>query len=400
MVKEKNLIAVVIALSIFAIVSPPMLWRVPLLATFFGYMRKLAFLAAVYLVYRESFYRERYFVAYIGFFGFLLIVSYIVNNAYGRGWDNFYMNFPIAVFVLYGMKKYPRYLICLLAVMLTVWIGLNTVTWRAGGAYLTDNGQEGFFLGTKTSVTQYQIAAFFFADLLRMSIKEKNRFVADILLAVNGLSVVIYYILQPISTSVVCLAIYLCFHLLTRWLSMLKRNVLNIAFWGIIILNLSIVILNIQNLFENFIVNVLREDLTLNNRTFIWRVVLLKCSDSLVIGHGFDSDITFSINEFTSYNQSAHNQLLSWLFMGGIIGLIFILFLIAWALHISNKKGRTTCSAIIGITFLELGFLWISEQFNTYVLFTAIMMVCFNYDKLTPLETPKRKIRFLMKGRK
>ena len=99
MVKEKNLIAVVIVLSIFAIVSPPMLWRVPLLATFFGYMRKLAFLAALYLVYRESFYRERYFVAYIGFFAFLLVVSYIVNNAYGRSWDNFYMNFSMAVFI-------------------------------------------------------------------------------------------------------------------------------------------------------------------------------------------------------------------------------------------------------------------------------------------------------------
>lgn len=399
MVKEKNIIAVVIALSIIAIVSPPMLWSVPLLATLFGYTRKLAFLAAAYLVYRESLYKEMYFAAYIGFFGFLMVVSYVVNHAYGSGWDNFYMNFSMAVFILYGMKKYPRYIVYGLAVMLTLWIALNTLTWREGGAYLTTNGQYGFFLGTKTSVTQYQIAAFFFADLLKMNIREKYKFVADALLAINIVSIIIYYVVQPISTSAICLALYLCFHFLTRWLSALKRNVLNVVFWGTVILNFCIVILNIQSLFENFIVNVLREDLTLNNRTFIWRVVLLACADSPIIGHGFDSDITFSINEFTSYNQSAHNQLLSWLFLGGIIGLIFMMFLIGWALHISNKAGRTTFSRIMGITFVELSFLWISEQFNTYVLFTAIMMVCFNCDKLIPLEIPKRKIRFLKKGR-
>lgn len=59
------------------------------------------------------------------------------------------MNFSMAVFILYGMKKYPRYLIYFLAVMLTIWISLNTVTWREGGAYSTDNGQYGFFLEQK-----------------------------------------------------------------------------------------------------------------------------------------------------------------------------------------------------------------------------------------------------------
>jgi O-antigen ligase len=326
-------------------------------------------------------YKERFLVAYLGFFAFLMAISAFMNKSVTLSFDQFMLNFSTAVIVCYGIRYCPKKLTGFLSVIASVWICLNAITWKPGGAFLTSNGQEGFFFGTKTTITYYQIFTLFFLDLYMEILKKKSLFIRLLKLLVI-VSLVYYYIVQPISTSAICLAIYLLSFVLIKYFKNISKFVLNKGFWITCGANFLLVFSDFEKYFANFIVNVLKEDITLNHRSLIWEVVLNKIKQSLFFGHGFDSSITFTLSEFTSYNQSAHNQFLSWLFLGGIFGFLFIMFLI----HIVRSRNKFNpnngYANIVLITFLQLSFLWISEQYNSYMFFTAFMIASYYTSKI------------------
>ena len=168
----------------------------------------------------------------------------------------------------------------------------------------------------------------------------------------------------------ICLSVFILLIVLDNFDMKIYQSILKIGFVSTIIINILVVFFNIQTFFRGFIENVLKESATLSTRTVIWKVVLAKIVQSPIIGHGINSGTTFTIGETTSYNESAHNQLLSWMFLLGIIGLIFVLVI---------------C--------------FIVEQWFNYIMFTSFVMLCFCMTQISEQEYPSKRIKFKIKDR-
>ena len=210
-------------------------------------------------------------------------------------------------------------------------------------------------------------------------------------------SIILYNIRQSISTSMICLSVFILLIVLDNFDMKIYQSILKIGFVSTIIINILVVFFNIQTFFRGFIENVLKESATLSTRTVIWKVVLAKIVQSPIIGHGINSGTTFTIGETTSYNESAHNQLLSWMFLLGIIGLIFVL--VICFIGYRNCKVTSRCGRVARITWICFGMFWIVEQWFNYIMFTSFVMLCFCMTQISEQEYPSKRIKFKIKDR-
>ena len=255
----------------------------------------------------------------------------------------------------------------------TTLLALNTILWRPGGTSVNSNGQACFVIGTKTSITYYQITACLFAYVYYKVEKDKKK--GGIVFGILLLSLLVYNILQPISTSIVCLAIFVLMIVLDTLMPKLSKIILRLSFWVLTIINILLVVFRIQDLFKYLIVDVLGEDLTLDGRTYIWDEALFYISKNPLWGYGQNSGITL----LTDYNMSTHNQLLGWAFRYGIVGLVVMLALCIWLIYrfsVDDIRGR-----IVRLIFTLLSLMWITEHMLSDIMFVLITIVLFNLDK-------------------
>lgn len=126
---------------------------------------------------------------------------------------------------------------------------------------------------------------------------------------------------------------------------------------AIIIINLLIVFFQIQNHFGNFIVNVLKKDITFSGRTYVWENALQIFKLSPIIGVGMQPAEYFQNYYFGVAH--AHNIFLNYMTICGISGLIvyvFLLFLVAKK-SLLIKDGKIRCLSnfvVFTILFLSI----------------------------------------------
>lgn len=95
----------------------------------------------------------------------------------------------------------------------------------------------------------------------------------------------------------------------------------------VVLAYICLVILRVQELFSYIIINVLHKSLTLSNRTIIWDSAIDAIKSNPLIGNGPTESLAANVHIQLSYTERdtfAHNLLLDYLLMGGIIaGLLF-----------------------------------------------------------------------------
>ena len=104
--------------------------------------------------------------------------------------------------------------------------------------YLNSNGQMSFVLGTKTSLTYYQIVACCFIGLYGQFVDNKNKYRITVLHVILLLSVVLWNLRQPISTSELCIAIYFVLLVLNHIEHPFIDKIFRFGFAATIVLNL------------------------------------------------------------------------------------------------------------------------------------------------------------------
>lgn len=379
---------IVMPLAIMIFIYPNAISQYRALASIVALLWDVLFLICFFYFVRSIIYKNIYVISWFVFFIWIIFVSYIISKEIPsmQTYKNYFCILTVAT---YGMKKCPKRFITWVATVMTVWIMFNTLFWKAGGMYINANGQAAFFLGTKTSLTCYQITGCCFIWLLYSIGSRKEKKYALGLWGVMLLSVIVWNIREPISTSIVCLSVFALLVLLMNSKLKFADAILKIGFPLTLLFNAGIVFFGFQNLFANLITNTLNESMTLNNRTLIWKVVLEEIKDSPVIGHGTETNTVFSIdNGISLINKSPHNFLLYLLFVTGILGTVYFLFLCFWTLKrsgTSNAYGR-----IIHITFIAFGFMWITEQLKTYDMFILCMIAGMYSLELDTREIGKR----------
>lgn len=329
------------------------------------FMQKVVFLVCALYFLRYKLFRHKGFLFLLGYIGFIFGVTYYSGEKLTE--IGSYLNlFSLCVMTVYCLKSDALKYTCWVSLVFTVLIFLNTLLWKSGGTYVNVVGQECFLLGTKTSITEYQITASCYISLYLYLLPKKEKYKGIFLLAVMSTSIVIFYILQPVSTSVICLAVYIVLFLLQNKAAFITEKVLRYGFWATIALNIGIVFFNVQLWFSNFITSVLHEQPDLNYRTAIWQVVMAQVVKHPLIGRGLNSGTSFAVGAggVAQFNQATHNHLLYLMFIGGVVGTVYFFILCLMAMRKAGFKSAS--GRIIHITLICFGTMWIAEQLKTF----------------------------------
>ena len=366
----------IMPIAVLLLFMPPcMIWYAPGLMSGVYLFQKGIFLVCAYYFVRYRLFNNSYFWLLLIYLMWIIAVTIVSGNSLTE-WGSYLNVFSVCVITMYCMSRAPQKYTGYVAFIFVLWMLLNTLFWKEGGMYLNSNGQMSFVLGTKTSLTYYQIVACCFIGLYEQFVDNKNKYRVTVLHVILLLSVVLWNLRQPISTSELCIAIYFVLLVLNHIKHPFIDKIFRFGFAVTIVLNIGIVFFNAQMFFANFITSVLHESADLNYRTTIWKVVLTKIADNPILGHGLNTGTHFSFDLGTSsINQATHNFLLYLIFVGGIIGTVYFLFICMLGIRRAAKKdwmiGRT-----LDITLICFGLMWITEQLKSFDMIFLCLLAC------------------------
>ncbi len=359
-------------LAVILIFYPPCLAQYAggLLPLVFLMQKGIFFLCVRYFISYKIF-SSKYFIFMTGYVLWALLVTLLNGDSIGSA-GNFLNLFSMGVITVFCIERNPcKYAGCI-AAWFTLLLFFNTFLWQDGGMYVNSNGQASFVLGTKTSLTEYQLAACFFICLYHYLLPGK-KWKAVFLWVIMTVSLILWNVREPITTSILCQIVFIGLLVWQTYENRLVNTVLQIGFWVLIAINIGIVFFNVQMLFANFITNVLHENADLNHRTAIWKLVLARITENPWIGFGLRSNIYFAVGSgVAGINQATHNGLLYFLFTTGIAGTAY---LFAFYLAASICAGiKTVFGRLFHIIMICFATLWISEQLKGYDIFFLCML--------------------------
>lgn len=365
---------ILMPLSVFVTCYPYMVVKFPVVFLFLlNIVKPLLIISLIYFL-NDLDIKKIYIPFFIILFCWIEFVSR-VNGVQGISEGQKYMLILVIVLAATSMKISPRIFITFLAYYFSSMILINTLLMRPGGTFLNSNGQISYFIGTKTTITYYQIVAIVLIELYGFLLVETEKWKAEILSFIIIVSLVVYNIRQPISASKLCLAIYILLLVVRKVNYKMFKLVVKYGFYIFLLLNILIVFFRIQYLFSYIIVDILDEDLTLDGRTYIWNEVMLYFLQSPIIGWGETIPFTF----VSSINTSAHNQILGWLVHYGIIGTVYLM---ANCIYIISHKTDDNLQSIVRMGFTLFSAYWIVEQMINLQLFFLILVICFEADQI------------------
>lgn len=194
-----------------------------------------------------------------------------------------------------------------------------------------------------------------------------------------------YVIEQWISTAVALFALMLLAAIMCRF--RVFSGLAHYAGWltSALVLNFSLVVLRIQNLFKWLIVDILGEDLTMDGRTTIWDFAIKDMQGHIPwLGAGIQPDGSKDIHVAT-FNEwghqmmgdrQAHNQLVSIFYFNGAPGLVcFIALLFAAGANLAKVHDwRIVLFFSFGMLALALGMCteMIGDNYYLYMFLLAI----------------------------
>lgn len=369
-----------IAMVLFFL-PPALSWYAPTVVSIASLIQKGLFIVCFWYFIRFRIFTNKSVYLILGYLVWLLAVTVLRGDSLPSVGG--YMNvFCICVISIYCLQRNPEKYIRWMALIFTALLFLNALFWQPGGMYVNANGQASFMLGTKTSLTEYQIPACCFVALLFYLRPSKKRLLPKILAVILIVSLLYWNLNQPISASIMCLAVFVGLMIVMPMKSRLVKKGFQWGFWIVNAINVAIVFFNAQVFFRGFITNVLHESADLNARVPIWQIVILRISESPIWGHGVNSNIFFAPTAgMEGVNQAAHNGLLNFLFIGGIIGTV-IMF-VACAVALKKANASTKIGRIICISLICFACLWIAEQIKYYeTLFSVLLVAYFMEDSV------------------
>lgn len=293
-----------------------------------GAVRYLGLFLAVLIFFGDKIFLEKMPMLLLAILIWMGVSTYLYNGELDDGYIYAFRTiFTAIVLSAYSLKHFPRYYVMMMGTILSLWVLLDGLTWKDGGVYITENDQAAFFLGTKTTITYYLIPALAFDYVALKTALNKSRIYAKFLSIMTILGAIFYLSREPISTAIVCSILGVLGYIVVSKFNVISEFICKYGFTITSVLNFAFITGNALNIFGKFFVNILNEDVELNGRTQIWKMVLKHIRERYVIGHGYASGIKFDV--WQEYNTSTHNYFLYILFTMGIIGFfIYIIYII------------------------------------------------------------------------
>lgn len=148
-----------------------------------------------------------------------------------------------------------------------------------------------------------------------------------------------------------------------------------LLFISTLIVNFSMVIFRVQDVFAWLIETILKKSLTFTNRTLIWDSALLKIMGKPLYGYGESNVFKYS---FASDAIPAHNQLLDVAIKCGLIGLVLFLLLFMYFFKTAAKHPESRPGMYVTSAMLSFMVMMITESCSPYQPWYIMMPIICN----------------------
>ena len=284
---------------------------------------------------------------------------------------------------LYGQyfykKKELKMFISILTNIFLIYMVLNLISYIYYPDGLVLNEKFIYFLGYRTRFTEYSFILILLSILeYNINIKKLTKMLLCILVAILNV------VLPKVSTAITGIIIMISVYLLTRKFKKVNYQLLGII---AILVNFSIVLFRIQDMFAFFIEGVLNKSVDLTYRTSIWNASFGYIFDNkLLLGHMYPDNGNFIL--WANITWQAHNQILQLLYEVGIVGTVLFFHICLKVLGnlknndiFLNKK----CFAWIGATFFSFLIMMTTEIYSYYLPFYVLIVLCLYSKEIAAL---------------
>ncbi|MDO5852401.1 MAG: O-antigen ligase family protein [Methanobacteriaceae archaeon] len=233
-----------------------------------------------------------------------------------------------------------------------------------------------YFLGIKTQFTNMIFPTL--AAIIVLYNNNKSKYRKSLIFFI--ICAVLNIFLKDISTAIVGLIVFIAILLLGK----ICRVRINYKTYlsSAIAFQFAVVFFNLQNLFSSLISAVLNKDASLSARVYIWNNAKEVLENQPLIYTIFGNGV-IKHNEFVWYSGGywqPHNQLLVWLYSGGVIGTVLIIYFFGILMKNRIKPNRSYGIVLI-VCFLEL-FLSVTEvYFDNAVCYVPFLIIYYLFNK-------------------
>jgi O-antigen ligase len=325
---------------------------------------KFAIVFALIVIYKE-----------INFFNFVitLIISLTFFSSVYHGFysfgliNNLVMFIAFIIYISYAIRTFKE-LITGLYMLFSVLILLNFISMLTGGIDLSSRGTTIYLLGGKNNII-FTILPAIAIMYIYSYIKTKRMTIFPFIFIMIGV-LSVYLSKSSTGIVVVTLTVFFIFFKNITLPSFNKNLFIYVCiFFLIIIYRLQDILLG------NFIVNVLKKDITFTGRTYIWDVLIVNIKQSPLLGVGKGNNV---VKDSFPTIEGEHNMILQIAMDSGVLGLILfitLLFLIGRKLVRSNYH---IFSRILSITvfFYLISGLMESTFYNREFWMLLILAYC------------------------
>lgn len=258
-----------------------------------------------------------------------------------------------------------------LLIILAIINGMSVILFPNG---ITQNAAwtKVYFLGIDNRFVFFYLPLVFFVSIYELERKSKLTFLWYF---VCGITLLPLLYLWSVGAIIGLLILIGSIFLFSKSKKIAKIN-FNKFFIIILLLNVLIVFLNIQNYFADFLVNVLKKDITLSGRTFLWEEAIELIKKYPLIGCGVQSNEVLS-RFFYGGVTHPHNLFLTYLINGGIVGMIFYLLFIKLFINNTKKIMNLKIKFVLNITIFTIFLLSLADTLDIglmYVIFIIGIM--------------------------
>lgn len=318
----------------------------------FGYSLFCIYVTSVYFFIHGSI--GGFYYAYL-YYGFFLIIFY-----------SYYLKFNY----LSGVRA--------ILIIISLFLLINYFTTIAGITFPSEFFRAVFFLGIKTSITQYAVLL---GTALLYYMKRKKNVKPDlyILLGVSALILTLLLALKlGAGAAMICITIFIILYFIPT--QDLFYNYRIILYLFAFFLVLAIPILNIQSLVTNFLgsffdaFSVKKDVTSLTGRDQIWALALIRIRQNPIFGTaelGVDSIYDINLSQIL-----CHNQFIQLLLEAGILGLL--LFMYPFFIKLLKIKNSS------GFKYWFIGFLVYHVLFITEVISWNFLLITFLFILNSP----------------
>ncbi|GEB93260.1 O-antigen ligase family protein [Streptococcus thermophilus] len=309
-------------------------------------------------------------------FSLTIIVPTFIYSGDNSAVFNYFLSFWCLSYLVDTLNKNRKFLGTLLFIFeMYIYINFATMLIYPNGMYstgtlLTGIAYQNWFLGFKNILICYFLPAYI-VSYLYMNITGKK-------LRTIILSIIIFIstFIAGSATTLIGLSILLIFSIF----SFLQRQYKIFNFKNYIIVTIvmffGIVIFRLQDLFGFLIVDILNKDLTFTGRTKLWNITINAIKQKPFIGHGWQNTNIRHFMYGSSTIITAHNQILEYLYLGGIVSLIILILLLIIVNKDLKKYYQDKNVQIISLGFLIYQILNLTEVYlNPIVLLLLILPI-------------------------